>query len=103
MVLGELPRPSWLHESKRLYFLCLKLNFERRRQCNLAVSPVALPDCGFRYSNPVLDGVPFSVIPNQQILLSAVWAFDQALVVRVDFAVVGKLLKRRGHDSPCRR
>jgi hypothetical protein len=65
------------------------------------VSPVAFPDYGFRYSNPVLNGVPFLVIPNEQIFLWTVRALDQALVVWVYFAIVLNFLKRNGHDSPC--
>jgi hypothetical protein len=66
----------------------IKQIFSRRRQDNLAVSPVALPDCGFRYSNSVLNGVPFLVIPNEQIFLRAVRALDQAFAVRIYFAIV---------------
>jgi len=68
--------------------LRLSQNLPRRRQCNLAVSPVALPDCGFRYSNPALDGVPFSVIPNEQIFLRAVRALHQAFAVGIGLAIV---------------
>jgi hypothetical protein len=79
--------------------LRIRQNLSRRRQRNLALSAVAFPDYGFRYSNPVLHGVPLFVIPNEQIFLRALRALDQAFAVRVDFAVFGELLKRCGHDS----
>jgi hypothetical protein len=44
----------------------IKQIFSRRRKDNLAVSPVALPDCGFGYSKPVLHGVPLLVVPTSK-------------------------------------
>ena len=67
---------------------------------DVAMEPVTLSDSSLRQSNPVLHGVPFRVIPDKQILLHTVRALDRAFVVRVDLAVVGQLLKRRGPDSP---
>jgi hypothetical protein len=81
--------------------LNLGQNLERRRQRDFAVFPVTLSNRSLRYSNPVLHGVPFRVIPNQQVPLWAVRALDQAIVVWVYFAIVLNFLKRSGHDSPC--
>jgi hypothetical protein len=66
---------------------------------NVTVLSVTSAHGGLRQSNPILHGVPFRVIPGEQVLLRAVRALDRAFVVRVDLAVVGQLLKRRGHDS----
>jgi hypothetical protein len=46
------------------------------RQRNIPVSGMTLPHCTFRHANPILDGVPFPVIPNQQIRVGAIGAFD---------------------------
>ena len=44
MVLGKYPDPSRASGSKRLYFLRLRLNLERRWQYNLAVNLMAFLD-----------------------------------------------------------
>jgi hypothetical protein len=67
---------------------------------DVAVLPVTLSDSSLPHSNPILHGVPFRVIPDEQVLLRAVRALDGAFVVRVDLTVIRKLLKRCGHDSP---
>jgi hypothetical protein len=49
-------------------------NLERRREFSMAVQPVTSTHGSLRQANPVLHGVPFGVIPNQQVLLRAVGA-----------------------------
>jgi hypothetical protein len=44
-------------------------NLERRRKVNITMQPVTSTHGSLRQANPVLHGVPFSVIPNQQVLV----------------------------------
>jgi hypothetical protein len=58
-------------------------NLERRHKFNIAVQPVTSTHGTLRDPNPVLHGVPFGVIPDQQVLLRAVRALDLALQGRI--------------------
>jgi hypothetical protein len=75
-------------ESRQQQYSSLGRHSKTQRQFNVAMSWVTFPDGGFRQSNQVLHGVPFCVIPNQQVSLRAVRALDRAFVVRVDLAIV---------------
>jgi hypothetical protein len=68
--------------------LRFRQNLDRRRKFNIAVQSVTSTHGSLRQPNPILHGVPLSVIPNEQIFLRAVRALDRALVIRVYFVIV---------------
>ena len=75
-------------ESRQQQYSSLGRHSKTQRQFNVAVQPVTSTHGSFRQSNQVLHGVPFFVIPNQQVLLRAVRALNRAFVVRVDLVIV---------------